>query len=268
MLNAVNVLDTLRRHWPLYLMEAAGLAAFISSACLITTLVDFPGSPVRQAVGNPVLRRGLIGVWMGLTIAAITYAPWGQRTGAHINPAVTWAFRWLGKMTTWDAVFYTLAQFLGGIFGVSVMAALLARWIANPAVNFVVTEPGPAGMVPKYSPWAAFAGEFVISFLLMYVLLQAIASKRWERWVGALAGVLILTYIVLETPLSSMSLNPARTFASALAAHSRTAIWVYFTAPILSMLLAAELCRRQPGAENILHFPKDEPANDECSIQK
>lgn len=251
------MLDALQRHWRQYLMEAAGLAAFISSACLVTTLVEHPSSPVRLAVGDPVLRRGLIGVWMGLTIAAITYSPWGRRSGAHINPAVTWAFRWLGKMTTWDAAFYTLAQFLGGLTGIMVMAALLSRWIAHPAVNFVVTEPGPAGMVPKCSPWVAFGGEFVISFLLMYVLLQTNASKRWMPWAGAFAGVLILVYIVVETPLSSMSLNPARSFASALTAHSWTALWVYFTAPMLSMLLAAEVCRRQPGMGNIPRFPKE-----------
>lgn len=249
--------DALRCHWRQYLMEAVGLAAFISSACLITTLVEHPASPVRQAVSDPILRRGLIGVWMGLTIVVITYVPWGQQSGAHINPAVTWAFHRLGKITTCDAVFYTLAQFAGGLAGITVMAAVLSRWIADPAVNFVVTEPGPAGMVPKYSAWAAFGGEFVISFLLMYVLLRVLADKRGKRWAGVFAGLLILVYIVIETPLSAMSLNPARSFASALTAHSWTALWVYLTAPMLSMLLAAEMCRHQPDLENVPRFPKE-----------
>lgn len=89
------MLDALQRHWQPYLMEAAGLAAFISSAALVTTLVEHPASPIWQAVSSPVLRRCLIGIWMGLTIVAIAYAPWGKRTGAHINPAVTWAFFYL-----------------------------------------------------------------------------------------------------------------------------------------------------------------------------
>lgn len=251
------LVEALRGHWRPYLMEAAGLAAFISSASLITTLVEHAASPVRQSVENPFLRRTIIGVWMGLTIAALAYAPWGKRTGTHINPAVTWAFCYLGKIKTWDAVFYTLAQFAGATVGISVMAFLLARWIGDPAVNFVVTQPGPVGIVPKFSPWVAFAGEFVISFLLMFVLLRASASKKWEKGAAALIGVLIFLYIIFETPLSSMSLNPARTFASAFVAHSWTAIWVYFTAPVLSMLLAAELCRRQPGLENIPNYPKE-----------
>ena len=156
--------DILRRHWRQYLMEAAGLAVFISSACVVTTLVEFPGSPVRQAVGDPILRRVLIGIWMGLTIAAFAYSPWGQKTGAHINPAVTWAFHRVGKIKTCDAVCYTLAQFAGAAAGITVMAALLSRWIGSKAVNFVVTEPGPMGTMPKFSPYVAFAGEFVISF--------------------------------------------------------------------------------------------------------
>ena len=251
------MIEALRGHWRPYLMEAAGLAAFISSASLITTFVEHPASPVRQAVENPVLRRGIIGIWMGLTIAAIAYSPWGKQTGAHINPAVTWSFRYLNKIKTWDAVFYTLAQFAGATIGISVMAFLLARWIGDPAVNFVVTQPGPAGMVPKFSPWIAFAGEFVISFLLMYVLLRASGSKKWEKRAAALIGVLICLYIVFETPLSAMSLNPARSFASAFAGRSWTAIWVYFAAPVLAMLLAAVLCRRHPDMANIPNYPKE-----------
>lgn len=249
--------EALYGHWQPYLMEAAGLATFISSASLITTLVEHPASPVRQAVDNAILRRALIGIWMALTIAAIAYAPWGKRTGAHINPAVTWAFCYLGKIKTWDAVFYTVAQFVGAITGISIMSVLLARWISHPAVNFVVTQPGPAGMVPKFSPGVAFAGEFVISFLLMYVLLRASASKKWEKGAAAFVGVLIFLYIVFETPLSSMSLNPARSFASAVASQSWTAIWVYFVAPPLAMLLATALCRRHPDMENIPIYPKE-----------
>lgn len=38
-----------------------------------------------------------------------------------------------------------------------------------------------------------------------------------------------------------MSMNPARTFGSAAVASFWTGIWIYFTAPVLAMQLAAEL---------------------------
>jgi aquaporin Z len=39
-------------------------------------------------------------------------------------------------------------------------------------------------------------------------------------------------------------MNPARTLASATVAHVFTSLWIYFTAPLIGMLLAAELYRR------------------------
>ena len=57
----------LTRHWPEYLMEAVGLGLFMVSACVVTLLVEHPASPLRAALPAPLLRRGFIGVAMGLT---------------------------------------------------------------------------------------------------------------------------------------------------------------------------------------------------------
>jgi hypothetical protein len=56
----------LREHWPEYLMEAWGLGTFMVSAGLFATLLEYPGSPVREAIENADLRRGLMGLAMGL----------------------------------------------------------------------------------------------------------------------------------------------------------------------------------------------------------
>ena len=42
--------DALRRHWPEYLMEAAGLGLFMVSAGLFGTLLFHPASPLAQAL--------------------------------------------------------------------------------------------------------------------------------------------------------------------------------------------------------------------------
>ena len=88
----------LARHWPEYLMEAAGLGLFMLSACLFTVLLEHPGSAAHQALPDPLLRRALIGVAMGLTAVAIIYSPFGKRSGAHLNPSVTFTFWRLGKI--------------------------------------------------------------------------------------------------------------------------------------------------------------------------
>ena len=77
--------EAMRKHWPEYLMEAWGLGTFMVSAGLITTLLEYPNSPIRQAIEDPDLRRMLIGLAMGLTAIAIIYSPWGKQCGAHLN---------------------------------------------------------------------------------------------------------------------------------------------------------------------------------------
>lgn len=88
----------LRRHYPEYLMEAAGLGIFMISASVATTIVEYPASLIRQAIADLFLRRLIIGVAMGLTALAIICSPWGKQSGAHINPAVTFTFFRLGKI--------------------------------------------------------------------------------------------------------------------------------------------------------------------------
>jgi aquaporin Z len=241
---AVGPADALRRHWPEYLMEAWGLGMFMVSAGLFATLLWYPGSPAAQAVPDGLLRRALMGLAMGLTAIGIIYSPFGQRSGAHINPAVTLTFWRLGKVATWDAVFYVGAQFLGGLLGVWLVVAVFGLAFANPPVSYVATVPGAEGV------WVALLAEALISFGLMSVVLFATNTPRLMRLTGVFAGVLVALYITLEAPVSGMSMNPARTVASALPGHLWTGLWIYFIGPTLGMLLAVPVyraIRRTPG---------------------
>ncbi len=260
------MLNKLTEHWPEYLMEAAGLGIFMDSACAFATILEDPGSLIRQTIGDPVIRRGLMGIAMGLTAIGIIYSPWGKQSGAHINPSITLAFLRLGKIEPWDAVFYMGAQFAGGLSGVLLIAILLGSTLAHPSVNYVVTIPGTDGT------GIAFLAESIISFILMSVVLIATNTQNLARWTGLFAGILVATYITVEAPLSGMSINPARTFASALPAQLWTALWVYFTAPLVGMLLAAELYLRLKGAHEVfcakLHHQNNKRCIFKCGYQQ
>ena len=240
------MLNALERHWPEYLMEAAGLGAFMLSACVFATLLESPGSRAQQALTDPFLRRALIGIAMGLTAIAIIYSPWGMRSGAHLNPSVTLTFFRLGKVEPWDALFYVAAQFAGGLSGVLIARWLLGNPLAEPPVSYAATAPGPAGV------GVAFVSELAISFVLMSVVLAASNTSPLARFTGLFAGVLVATWITFEAPLSGMSMNPARTLASAVPAQLWTALWVYFTAPPVGMLLAADGYLRLRGARAVI----------------
>jgi aquaporin Z len=121
---------------------------------------------------------------------------------------------------------------------------VLAAWgalgarLADPAVHFVTTRPGPAG------PLLAFAAEAAISFLLMAVVLLVSASRH-AAWTGACAAALVFAFITVEAPLSGTSMNPARSLGSALVAGEAGALWIYLLAPPLGMLSAATALRRR-----------------------
>ena len=61
-----------------------------------------------------------------------------------------------------------------------------------------------------------------------------------------------MIYISIEAPVSGMSMNPARTVGSAFSAWNWTAIGIYFAAPPLGMLTAAEFYVRRYGARRVL----------------
>lgn len=232
-----------RPHWPEYFIEAAALGIFMISACVFTVLLEHPASPVHQSIEDGFQRRLLMGLAMGVTASAIIHSPWGHRSGAQMNPALTFTFWTLGKIGSRDAFFYVLFQFAGGLLGVLLSALVIGPPLWHSAVNFAATVPGMPGET------AAFWSEVAISALLMATALTVSASHTLRPWMPVFAGLLVAAFITLEAPLSGMSMNPARTLASAIPSGEWNAIWIYFTAPPLGMLATAQLYRlaRGPG---------------------
>ena len=227
------MLETVRHHWPEYLMEAALLGGFMVSACLFGVLLEHPESGLRRRLADPLLRRALMGLAMGLTAVALIYSPWGEQSGAHMNPATTLTFFWLGKIGGVDAAMYILSQFVGGALGVIAVRIVLPGRLNHPVVNYVATLPGQGGVR------LAWIGELIISLVMMLAVLVSANRAGLAPYTGVIAGLLLAAYITFEAPLSGMSLNPARTFGSAVSARQWKAFWVYLTAPLFGMWLAA-----------------------------
>jgi len=238
-----SALRTLSLHWPEYLMEAGELTLYMFSACAFATLLQHPASPVRHLITSSLARRALYGLAMGSTVVGIITTPWGKQSGGHLNPAITLTFFRLGKLELLDGLFYVAAQFCGAAAGVAFATYALRGALQNNAVRYAVTVPG------VYGNTGAFIGELTISFLLMLTILFATNTEKLARYTPYFVGALFAIYIAFETPLSGMSMNPARTFGSAFRAGYWHAIWIYFTAPTLGMLCAGEVfLRARSGA--------------------
>lgn len=208
---------------------------FMISAGFFATVLGSPTSALHRGLPNQLLRNGLGGIAMGITAVVIIQSRWGKRSGAHMNPAVTVTLLRLGRLAPWDAFFYVIAQTLGGTLGVQLVALALGSAFTDPPVNYAATLPGPAG------PAVAFLAEFLISSGLMLVILLMSTSAPLARFTGPTAGGLIALYVSFESPLSGMSMNPARTFASAAPGMQWQYFWIYIIAPVVGMLTAAEV---------------------------
>jgi aquaporin Z len=234
-------INSLRSHWPEYLMEAGEVGSYLLLTCFFAAVLQHPASQVRHLIGSDIVRRVLMGLGVGATVIAIVMTPWGKQSGGHFNPAITIAFYRLGKVALPDTLFYVLAQFSGAIGGVCIARYLLLAATGHQVVRYAVTAPGARGSS------VAFLGELTISFVLMTTILVASNREALARYTPYLVGFLYALFILFEAPLSGMSMNPARSFAPALHASYWHALWLYFTAPTLGMLVAAEVFLRSRG---------------------
>ena len=233
----------MREHWPEYLMEAALLGLYMMAAGIFAVLVQAPLSPVHIWVNSPFFRRLCYGLAMGAISIALVYSRWGRQSGAHANSAITFTYWRLGKIETLDALFYVTAQFAGGASGVALDSILLGDLFRMPPVRYSVTQPGPEGV------WWAFGAELLMSFVLMSTILSVTNRPALAKYTGLFTGGLVALFLTFEAPLSGMSMNPSRTFSSALSGWLWRGVWAYFAGPIAGMLLAVEVRKR------LLHAP-------------
>lgn len=224
-----------RKNWPHYLQEALGLGIFMISACFFGALLWGNDASFHFTIQNETTRNIITGILMGATALFIFYSPFTAPSGSHINPAVTITFLRLNKICPWDAMFYVIFQFIGGTLSVYIMALLMGNVLTEPPVNYAVTAPGKAGVLP------AALTEFVIANIMMAMVLFTSGNNKLKNYTRIIAGCFVCMYVIFAGPVSGFGMNPARSFASAFPAHNYTAFWIYMIVPFAGMLTASEL---------------------------
>jgi len=175
-----------------------------------------PGAAVVQAQTGALGHLGVAAVF-GLTVAVVI-AALAPISGAHINPAATFALTLAGKFPRDRALPYVAAQLLGASLAAFTLLALFGL-----EGNLGVTV--PAGSVSQ-----ALALETLLTFFLLLVALRSGLP-------GVVGGVVALE-AAMGGPITGASMNPARSFGPALASGIWTAHWVYWLAPLLGAALA------------------------------
>jgi aquaporin Z len=226
-------------------MEAAEMAMLMLCICAAGSLLYGRNSAVANLGLSWLARTALMGAIVAAATLIIIRSPFGRRSGAHFNPALTVAYFSLGRIHRWDAFSYVMAHFFGGIAGVFFAHQLLGANLSDLPVRYVITLPGRNGSM------IAFIAELITSFALMEVVLLATNHRRLARYTPLFVALVTVFYYMLSMSISGYSVNPARSFSSALFAHIWQGIWIYFIAPGFGMLGAATLYRKIAGADRI-----------------
>jgi MIP family channel proteins len=168
-----------------------------------------------------------IALTFGLVIMAMIYAV-GHISGAHFNPAVSFAFA-LTRHFPWPrAAAYWAAQILGAL-----TAALVLRASLGDLANVGAT-------LPSGSSAQAFLWETILTFFLMFVIMAVATDTRAVGEAAALAiGGTVALDALFGGPITGASMNPARSIGPAIAAGELDDLWIYVAAPLLGASLGA-----------------------------
>jgi MIP family channel proteins len=168
-----------------------------------------------------------VAITFGLVIAFGIYSV-GHISGAHFNPAVTFAFA-LSRHFPWSrAVAYWGAQLVGAITAAAVLRGSLGN-IANVGAT-----------LPSGSQGQSFLWELIMTFFLMFVIMAVATDTRAVGEAAAIAvGGTVLLDAMFGGPISGASMNPARSTGPALVSGNLHALWLYIVAPICGASLAA-----------------------------
>jgi len=177
----------------------------------------------------------------GLTVLAMVYAI-GSISGCHINPAITIAMLVAGKIKGKDAIFYVIAQCIGGIIGAGILWA-----IASGITGFSLASTGlgqngfgahsPAG----YSLAACFIAEVVLTALFLFVIFGSTHDKAPKGFAGISIGFTLVLIHLIGIPITGTSVNPARSLGPAVfvGGDALAQLWLFIVAPIIGGIISA-----------------------------
>jgi aquaporin Z len=201
-------------------------------------LVAAGGGMMGQAFPDTISRTAAVTAPGLMVLAIILFM--GKISGAHLNPAVSFAFALRGDFPWRRVPGYIVAQLIG-----AVLAALFLAYVVNVSATFGSNYPADG-----FSDLSAVLMEIVLTFGLVSVILGTASGAQNLGIIGALGvGAYIALAGLWGSPISGASMNPARTFGPDLVAQDFTGYWVYVVGPLVGAALAvgAAFVLRGPG---------------------
>ena len=238
--------------WALFLSELIGTALLVLVGLSLVILMFGAGTPMARLIPDEGLRRLITGFLFGTTGACIALSPVGKVSGAHINPAVTLAFRVMGRLDLETTLGYVGAQLVGAIVG---SLALLLWGAMGESVAFGATLPGPGTTLST-----ALLGEVITTFAMVALLAVFLGFRTIRPFTPAIFPPLYAIMVWAEALISGTSPNPARSFGPAVVSGQGQGWWIYWIGPLAGMLLAVLACSmlaKRIEVAKLYHFDSD-----------
>jgi aquaporin Z len=220
--------------WRVFLSELIGTAVLLLVGLSLVIFMFGAGTPMAHLIPSEDLRRPITGFLFGTTGALIALSPVGMRSGAHINPAVTLAFRLMGKLDLKTTLGYIAAQLIGAVLG---CLPLLLWGTMGESVAFGATLPGSGYPLPT-----VILGEVITTFVMVTLLCVFLGFRNIRPFTPAIFPPLYAFMSWAEAPISGTSTNPARSLGPAVISGQWDGWWIYWVGPVAGMLLAVLAC--------------------------
>jgi MIP family channel proteins len=193
---------------------------------------------------------GLVGVALahGLTVMVMVYA-YGDISGAHVNPAVTFGVWMAGKMDARRALSYWFFQLLGGVVAAYALLGVLGGPVGDLGTGALAHDLAVGGAIVNIGTGAAFFLEALFAFFLATAVLFAAVDKRGGDFAGVAVGATLVLNILMGGPLTGAIFNPARQLGPALASGQMEHLALYLVAPLVGGGVAAVVYRWPLGTK-------------------
>jgi glycerol uptake facilitator-like aquaporin len=182
------------------------------SAELVGTFMLTLAVSLSLLVGMPLATPVIAGLTLGLGVYIL-----GPISGAHFNPAVTFALASIKKIEIRDAVMYVIFQIIG-----AVLAMLLAHLIVGESLTVIAQDAPLVGIV-----------EALGAAVLVLGVLSVVYGKVDDDVSGLVIGGSLTLGLLLTAGRSNAVINPA--VAIGLGSIS----FMYLVAPIVGGIIAA-----------------------------
>ncbi|TVQ52362.1 MAG: aquaporin [Rhodobacteraceae bacterium] len=183
-----------------------------------------------------------IGLAFGFALVAAVYTV-GPVSGCHVNPAVTLAMVYAGKMDRSEAPIYIAGQIVGAIAACFVLLIMAQGRLAgfDPAVDGLAQNGWGAGYLGEYGVVSAFVWEVVATFILVAAIFGITQSGAPAHLAGIVLGMLLAGLIMFGLLITGVSLNPARSIGPAVfvGGAALSQLWLFILAPCIGAVLAA-----------------------------